>query len=75
MDKKLNLSLGELIDFALYIYADEMGLVFNYKKVKSNINDFFIGRIKSIFADMKIRYDVIEAVLCADTNHIYEDKS
>ena len=74
LDKKLNLSLGELIDFALYIYADEMGLVFNYKKVKSNINDFFIGRIKSIFADMKIRYDVIEAVLCADTNHIYDMK-
>ncbi|MDR7870166.1 MAG: glycine--tRNA ligase subunit beta [Tissierellaceae bacterium] len=74
LDKKLNLSLNDLIDFSLYIYADEMGLAFDYNKTKSEINNFFIGRIKSLFSDMKIRYDVIEAVFSADTDHVYDMK-
>ena len=74
LDKKLNLSISELIDFALYIYADEMGLAFDYNKVKSEINTFFMGRIKSMFSDMKIRYDIIEAVLSSDTDDIYDMK-
>lgn len=74
LDKKLNLSLNDLFDFALYIYADEMGLVFDYNKVKSEINNFFMGRIRSMFSDMKIRYDIIEAVLSADTDDIYDMK-
>ncbi len=74
LDKKLNISLNDLIDFALYIYADEMGLAFDYKKIKKEITDFFIGRIKSMFSDMKIRYDIIEAVLSSDTDDIYDMK-
>ena len=74
LDRKLNLSLSELIDFALYIYVDEMSLPFDYNKVKAEINKFFTGRIKSIFADMKIRHDVIDAVLSADTDQIYDMK-
>ena len=74
LDKKLNLSLNDLFDFALYIYADEMGLAFDYNKVKSEINNFFMGRIRSMFSDMKIRYDIIEAVLSADTDDIYDMK-
>ncbi len=74
LDKKLNLSLNDLIEFSLYIYADETGLVFDYNSVKSEINNFFIARIKSLFADMKIRHDVIEAVLSADTDQIYDMK-
>ncbi|NLY46202.1 MAG: glycine--tRNA ligase subunit beta [Tissierella sp.] len=74
LDKKLNISLSELVDFALYIYADEMGLAFDYNKVKSEINNFFMGRIKSMFSDMKIRYDIIEAVLSSETDDIYDMK-
>lgn len=74
LDKKLNISLNELIDFALYIYADEMSLAFDYNKVKSEINSFFMGRIKSMFSDMKIRYDIIEAILSSETDDIYDMK-
>ena len=49
-------------------------MVFDYNSVKSEINNFFIARIKSLFADMKIRHDVIEAVLSADTDQIYDMK-
>ena len=74
LDKKLNISLNELIDFALYIYTDEMGLAFDYNKVKAEINSFFMGRIKSMFEDMAIRYDIIDAVLSTDIDDIYDMK-
>lgn len=74
LDKKLNLSLKELIDFALYIYVEENGLAFDYDKVKSEIMNFFLGRIKNMFSDLKIRYDIIEAVLSTDTDDIYDMK-
>lgn len=74
LDKKLNLSLKELIDFALYIYVEENGLAFDYDKVRSEIMNFFMGRIKNMFSDLKIRYDIIEAVLSTDTDDIYDMK-
>ena len=56
LDKKISLSLEEIIDFALYIYVDENNLVFG--KIKSEILEFFNGRIKNMFIDhgYKIRY-------------------
>lgn len=74
IDKRLNLYLNDLIEFALYIYVDEMGLAFNYDRVKKEIRDFFMGRIKNMFADKKVRYDIIEAVLNTDTDNIYDMK-
>ena len=74
LDRKLNLSLKELIDFALYIYVEENGLAFDYDKVKNEIMNFFLGRIKNMFSDLKIRYDIIEAVLSTDTDDIYDMK-
>lgn len=74
LDKQLNLSLGELVDFALYIYVDENGLAFDYNKVKSEIMDFFIGRIKNMFLDMGIRYDIIDAVISTKTDDVFDMK-
>lgn len=74
LDKKINLSLNELFDFALYIYVDEMGLAFDYNKIKSEINTFFMGRIKALFEEINIRYDIIEAVLSTDIDDIYDMK-
>lgn len=74
LDKKLNLSLKELIDFALYIYVEENGLAFDYDKVKNEIMDFFVGRIRNMFSDLKIRYDIIDAVLSAESDDIYDMK-
>lgn len=74
LDKKLNLSLEELVDFALYIYVEENGLAFDYYKVKDEILNFFDGRIKNMFIDMGIRYDVVEAILGTDINDVFDLK-
>ncbi|MCR2044939.1 glycine--tRNA ligase subunit beta [Anaerosalibacter massiliensis] len=74
LDKKLNLSLEELIDFSLYIYVEENGLAFDYYKVKDEILKFFDGRIKNMFIDMGIRYDIVEAVLGTASDDIFDLK-
>lgn len=74
LDKKLNIALRDLIDFALYIYVEENGLAFDYNKIKNEIMDFFVGRIKNMFSDKGIRYDIIEAVINTDTDDIYDMK-
>jgi glycyl-tRNA synthetase beta chain len=72
LDKKLNLSLKELIDFSLYVYVEENGLAFDYKKVKDEIIEFFNGRIKNMFIDMGIRYDIVDAVLGTGIDDVYD---
>ena len=74
LDKKLNLSLQELIEFALYIQVEENGLTFDYEKVKMEITEFFLGRIKSMFLEMGIRYDIIDSVTQTEIDDIYDIK-
>ena len=74
IDKKLNLSLQELIGYALYIQVEENGLTFDYEKTKAEITEFFLGRIKSMFLDEGIRYDIIEAVTGTEIDDIYDIK-
>ncbi len=74
LDKKLNLSLGELIDFALYIYVEENGLAFDYNQVKGDILEFFNGRIKNMFIDMGIRYDIVDAILATGIDDVFDMK-
>lgn len=74
LDRKLNLSLGEIIDFALYIYVEENGLAFDYKKTKLQIIEFFSGRIKNMFIDMGIRYDIVDGVINTGIDDIYDLK-
>lgn len=74
LDKKWNISLSEIVDFALYIYVEENGLAFDYNKIKTEIMDFFITRIRNMFLDMNIRYDIIEAVVNTNIDDIYDLK-
>lgn len=74
LDRKLNLSLEELVDFSLYIYVEENGLAFDYYKVKEEILTFFDGRIRNMFVDMGIRYDIIEAVLGIGIDDVFDLK-
>lgn len=74
LDRKLNLNLGDIVDFALYIYVDENSLVFDYENTKQEILEFFNGRIKNIFSDMGIRYDIIDGVLSTETDDVYDLK-
>lgn len=74
IDKKLNLPLKEIIDYALYIYVEENGLAFDYNKTKNQVLEFFRGRIRNMFLDLDMRYDVIDAVLNSKTDDIYDIK-
>lgn len=74
LDKRLKLGLEDIVDYALYIYVEKQGLVFDYKTVKTQIMDFFSGRIKNMFNEMGIRYDIIDGVINTGINDIYDLK-
>lgn len=67
MDKKLELDLGEVIDYALNNYSN---IEFDRQEVKAQIMEFFNERIKNLFRELGIRYDVIDAVISADISDI-----
>ncbi len=67
MDKKLDVNLKDLVNHALNNYNN---LEFNKEEVSTQIMEFFKERIKILFRDLGIRYDVIEAVLSSEINDI-----
>lgn len=67
MDKKLELDLGEVIDYALNNYSN---IEIDRQEVKAQIMEFFNERIKNLFRELGIRYDVIDAVISADISDI-----
>ena len=60
LDRKLSVNLNNLINAALDNYSN---LEFNKEEVASQIVEFFVERVKNLFKDLGIRYDVIDAVL------------
>lgn len=60
LDKKLSVNLNDLINAALDNYSN---IEFNKEEVTSQIVEFFVERVKNLFKDLGIRYDVIDAVL------------
>lgn len=69
-NNKWEVSLSEFIEYALYVYTDEMELAFDYNVSKQAILDFLKGRIKVMLQGKNIRYDIIEAVLSVEDNVI-----
>lgn len=67
MDKKLEIDLGEVIDYALNNYSN---IEFDRQEVKAQIMEFFNERIKNLFRELGIRYDVIDAVISSDISDI-----
>lgn len=67
MDSKLDISLKELVELELNNYSN---LEFNKEEVVNSIMEFFKERIKNLFRDLGIRYDVIDAVLSSEINDI-----
>lgn len=74
LDKGLKLSLEDLIDYALYIQVEENRLTFDYEKVKGEIREFFLARIKNMFLESGIRHDIVESILQTETDDIYDMK-
>ena len=69
MDKKIDVNLKDLVNHALNNYNN---LEFDKDEVSNQIMEFFKERIKNLFRDLGIRYDVIEAVLSSEINDIYD---
>ena len=67
MDNNLDISLKELVDFSLNNYSF---LEFNKEEVANQIMEFFKDRIKNLFRDLGIRYDVIDAILSSEIDDI-----
>lgn len=72
IDKKLNVSLKDLIDFSLYIYIEENNLACDFNKVRSEIFDFFMARAKNMLTEQKIRHDVVDSIISTGTDNIYD---
>ncbi|MGL4796998.1 MAG: glycine--tRNA ligase subunit beta [Paraclostridium sp.] len=67
MDNNLDISLKELVDLALNNYSF---LEFNKEEVTNQVMEFFKDRIKNLFRDLGIRYDVIDAILSSEIDDI-----
>jgi glycyl-tRNA synthetase beta chain len=67
MDNNLDISLRELIDLTLDNYSF---IEFNKEEVLNQIMDFFKDRIKNLFRDLGIRYDVIDSILSSNIDDI-----
>ncbi|MBS6023122.1 MAG: glycine--tRNA ligase subunit beta [Paeniclostridium sordellii] len=67
MDNNLDISLKELVDLTLDNYSF---IEFNKEEVLKQIMDFFKDRIKNLFRDLGIRYDVIDAILSSNIDDI-----
>ncbi len=67
MENKITIDIKEISEAALDNYTE---LEFNKEEVVGQMLDFCSERIKNLFKDMGIRYDVVEAILNADINDI-----
>ncbi|MTI70897.1 MAG: glycine--tRNA ligase subunit beta [Firmicutes bacterium] len=66
LDKNINISIDELIDNSLSIYKSNID--FNIDKVKEEIIKFFKARMKNMFINNGIRYDVVDAIINVNNN-------
>jgi len=62
---RIALSLAKLIEAAYRGYEGKFQLKFDLEKVKEEVAEFFRQRLKGIFSDEGLSYDVVEAVLAA----------
>lgn len=63
LNKKWDISLSDIVDSSLFLYTDELQIVFDYNNVKKEIMNFFRGRIQTMLQAQKIRYDVIDSII------------
>jgi len=65
LDSQLKLSLEQLIDRTYNNYAGKIEAKLSLAEVRAEAGEFFKQRLKNIFADRGLRYDVVDAVLAA----------
>ncbi|MED0674777.1 glycine--tRNA ligase subunit beta [Aneurinibacillus thermoaerophilus] len=70
LDKELHISLEELFDIALSILDGKSLLKRDKEEIKQDLREFFALRLKNLLQEQHVRYDVIDAVLSADSTRV-----
>jgi glycyl-tRNA synthetase beta chain len=71
MEKEIDLLLDEVIDHSYKSYKPLFGEENHLPKIKQQILGFIAARLKPVFLDRGIRYDIVDAVL-TDCNDILD---
>ena len=69
MEKKLDVRLFDLLDLALENFDFED---MDKQSVKSDLMSFFELRLKNLFTDMDIRYDVVDAIINIEDSNPFD---
>ncbi|HBI03722.1 MAG TPA: glycine--tRNA ligase subunit beta, partial [Paenibacillaceae bacterium] len=72
LDQKIELPLPSLFDLALGILEEKGLLKRNATEIKKDLQDFFTLRLKNLLQENQVRYDVIDAVLTADSTKVMD---
>ena len=72
LENKLHIGLAHLCSTAVRVFADKGIVKGDVKAVKADILEFFKQRLKNVFIDKGFEYDVVDAVLNADFDNIYD---
>lgn len=72
LENKLHIGLAHLCSTAVKAFSDKGIVKGDVKAVKADILEFFKQRLKNVFIDKGFEYDVIDAVLNADFDNIYD---
>ncbi|KUO71088.1 MAG: glycine--tRNA ligase subunit beta [Clostridia bacterium BRH_c25] len=72
LDSKIHLGLAHLADTALKIFSEKGILKGDIKKIKKDVIEFFKQRFRNVMIDKDFEYDVIDAVINAEFDDIYD---
>ena len=72
LEAKMHLGLAHLADTALKSYAEKGILKGDAKTIKRDIIEFFKQRFRNVMIDKGFEYDVIDAVINAEFDDIYD---
>ncbi len=75
LDSQLNLSLKQLVTRAYDNYAGKIAAKLSSDEVSAEVGEFFKQRLKNIFTDRGLSYDVIDAVLAAGYDNFVDTLS
>lgn len=68
--KKLDFMISDLLNIALDIYEEK--IKFDREKTFNDLMEFITLRIKNIFLDDKIKYDIVDVVLFGEEKPVFE---
>lgn len=72
LERKMHIGLAQLIDTAIKAFAEKGILKGDAKTIMEDVIEFFRQRFKNVMIDKGLEYDIIDAVINADFDDIYD---